>query len=854
MKENVDTKNNKPNETCSEVEDDDVSSADEMEPKLKYKRLCNDVKSVLQKDSVSCVAFHSKIICIGTRWGIVYMLDHEGNISKNELLKSHTVAVNQISMDLKGEFIATCSDDGKAYAYGLYTSEHQFEMNLGRSVKSVAIDPHYYRLGGNRRFVTGDENLVLHEKTPFISRVKSVLLDENPGRVRNIKWQERFLAWANDVEVRVYDMVRHTSLARIKWHRNDGITPENFPCYLTWKNNTTLLIGWVDTVRICRIEKHKSVIRDTPEFIVNPLSTFQLDYIISGVCPFNVTQLVTLVHEKEKDENGKSLRPIMSFMAPEKSEYIEVDRDKLTLRGFENYSYSDYNLEFLSDENRFIITSPKDVVIAYTPDCDDRIEWMVKHGKFEEAMELVIKNDRYLQNNNLLTVGRKYINHLLKKNEFDKAGQLCAKILGTNTEHWEQEVFKFARLQRLRSISQYLPTSSSCRLNPHIYEMVLYEYLKMEPENFLKILKEWSPSLYNVPAVINAVTEPLVRDTEHKLILLESLAILYTHSGQYEKALNVYLKLKHKDVFKLISTYNLYPNININLNIENLMDLDTTKTIALLRDNKHISPDVIISHLQHNPYYLYLYLDALDTKDHKLITRKYHTQMIKLYAKFASSKLLPLLRRSDSYSIQDALAICKEMSLYPEMVYLLGRIGNTKEALRLLMNKIGDMEQAIFFCKEYDDKDLWEELVECSLSNPQYVTYLLQKISSFVDPRILVRRIGEHAPIPGLKNSLVKMLRDYNLQVSIKEGCKNIVVSDCFDLHKRLVTMQQRGLVVDDDLLCSICSQKVLVKNEGKANVLIFYCRHSFHEGCLPTNSSLKCIICCSQKNGPASA
>jgi hypothetical protein len=46
-----------------------------------------------------------------------------------------------------------------------------------------------------------------------------------------------------------------------------------------------------------------------------------------------------------------------------------------------------------------------------------------------------------------------------------------------------------------------------------------------------------------------------------------------------------------------------------------------------------------------------------------------------------------------------------------------------------------------------------------------FITFLLQKIGTYVDPQILVKRIESGLEIPGLKNSLVKMMQDYNLQV-----------------------------------------------------------------------------------------
>jgi hypothetical protein len=58
---------------------------------------------------------------------------------------------------------------------------------------------------------------------------------------------------------------------------------------------------------------------------------------------------------------------------------------------------------------------------------------------------------------------------------------ICNSYLGKDKRKWEDEVFKFARLHQLRAISCYLPRGDNA-LDPHIYEMVLYEYLKMEPQ------------------------------------------------------------------------------------------------------------------------------------------------------------------------------------------------------------------------------------------------------------------------------------------------------------------------------------------------------------------------------------
>ncbi|CAH1724595.1 vacuolar protein sorting-associated protein 41 homolog [Aphis gossypii] len=820
-------------------EKSDIETVEEVEPKLKYVRLTNDVQTILTKDGVSYLAAHPKFLCIGTNWGSIHLLDFEGNIVNNRQLRPHTVAVNQISIDSRGEFIATCSDDGNVFVYGLYTTEDSQEVSLGRCVKSVAIDPLYHKSGNYRRFITGDDRLMLHERT-FLGRTKSVLLCDVEGVVHNMRWHNRFVAWASNIGLRVYDIISRCSLGLIKWDKRNNIIPSTYRCNLTWKDSGTLLVGWVDTVRICGVKRRLQRLKDVPEYIVEPLSMFRIDYFISGIGPLNHNQLVILCYSKEKDENEKAMRPQLYVVEAKESKYVELCTDNLSLRDFKDFSCNDYALESLVVENLFVIVSPKDIVVANPCDADDRIEWLIEHNKYAEAMEIVNSKNIVLNRNSRISVGKKFLDHLLFVEEYVKAGQLTAELFGNDKKLWQEEIFKFAQVHQLRQVSAYIPRGE-VTLDPHIYEMVLYEYLKLEPEGFLKIVKQWSSSLYNVSAVTNALIEHLIVNSSSEL--LEALAILYTHSGKFDKALGAYLKLNHKGIFQLITKQNLYPLIHDM--IEDLMQLDCEQMIKILLEKDTVPIDIAVAKLQDNRLYLYMYLDALEKKDTRMLARRnLHKDLVSLYATFARDKLLPLLKRSNNYSIALALDECKRLEYYPEMVYLLGRMGNTKDALNLVMSQLQDIEQAIEFCKDQNDVDLWHDLIGLSLDQPNFLKVLLRKIGTYVDPRILIRRIGKRTQIPGLKDALVKMMTDYNLQVSVEEGCTKIVVSDCFDLHERLYNIRRKGCGVDEQHLCNAC-QKCIVGQDTVGNVLIFCCQHVFHEQCIPADGlETACIIC----------
>ena len=48
-------------ESVSDADDKDSTASEEVEPKLKYVRLTNDLQSILTKDAANCIAVHPKV-------------------------------------------------------------------------------------------------------------------------------------------------------------------------------------------------------------------------------------------------------------------------------------------------------------------------------------------------------------------------------------------------------------------------------------------------------------------------------------------------------------------------------------------------------------------------------------------------------------------------------------------------------------------------------------------------------------------------------------------------------------------------------------------------------------------------
>lgn len=171
--------------------------------------------------------------------------------------------------------------------------------------------------------------------------------------------------------------------------------------------------------------------------------------------------------------------------------------------------------------------------------------------------------------------------------------------------------------------------------------------------------------------------------------------------------------MQNKDVFELIRRFELYDVIS--KLIIPLIQLDRERAFKILLDKNKIKPEVVVHQLEQNQEYLYLvskrhkaepiysklnytffqYLDALD----KISSQgTFHQRLVALYAKYDRSKLLPFLRRSNDYVIQEALAICKREEFHPEMVYLLGRMGSIVEALNIIIHSVCIYLRLTQFC------------------------------------------------------------------------------------------------------------------------------------------------------------
>ncbi|XP_050206162.1 vacuolar protein sorting-associated protein 41 homolog isoform X2 [Mercurialis annua] len=763
-----------------------------------------------------------------------------------------------------------------------------------RPMKAIALDPEYSRKT-SRRFVAGGlaGHLYLNSKKWLGYRDQVLHSDEGP--IHAVKWRTSLIAWANDAGVKVYDATNDQRVTFIEKPR--GIPrPELLLPHLVWQDDSVLVIGWGTSVKIAsiRANEHKGTngtYRSLPVTSMNKVdivASFQTSYYISGIAPFG-DSLVVLAYipgedgEKEfsstiPSRQGNAQRPEVRIVTRNND---ELATDALPLHGFEHYKAKDYSLAHspfsgssyaggqwaAGDEPLYYIVSPKDVVIAKPRDAEDHIAWLLQHGCHEKALAAVEAGQG--RSELLDEVGSRYLDHLIVERRYADAASLCPKLLQGSASAWERWVFHFAHLRQLPVLVPYIPTENP-RLRDTAYEVALVA-LATNPsfhKDLLSTVKSWPPVVYSALPVISAI-EPQLNTSSMTDALKEALAELFVIDGQYEKACSLYADLLKPEIFDFIEKYSLHDAIREKA--VQLMMLDSKRAVSLLIQNRDLIPPAeVVSQLLatrnkcDSRYFLHLYLHSLfETNPHA--GKDFHDMQVELYADYDLKMLLPFLRSSQHYTLEKAYDICIKKDLLREQVFILGRMGNSKKALAVIINKLGDIEEAVEFVTMQHDDDLWEELIRQCLNKPEMVGVLLEHTVGNLDPLYIVNMVPNGLEIPRLRDRLVKIITDYRTETSLRHGCNDILKADCVNLLVKYYKEARRAICINNegddaranrdgsrdsqanermpsmktievkskttgDSRCCMCFDPFSIQN---VSVIVFFCCHAYHMNCL---------------------
>jgi len=449
-------------------------------------------------------------------------------------------------------------------------------------------------------------------------------------------------------------------------------------------------------------------------------------------------------------------------------------------------------------------------------------------------------------------IGDLWLQQLVAADNWKTAGQIAGKVLGTSTR-WEYWVLAFAQADRFDEITPHIPsTDMKPPLPSFVYEVVLGHYIEHDRQRFAQLLEQWDPELFDITSVVTAienklesedVTQDTIEDGEQGRdwrILLGGMAKLKLAAGRPAEALRCYIRLQSADdALALIRDYNLVDSISDDipgllllrvskeqLKAGNVSELEEAahEPVQLLVDEALsgvVQPSTVVNQIQrkgdtYTPF-LYFYLRALwrgpkpdddrpisrverlnnerITTEGRSIVEQYADLAVDLFAKHSRDLLMSFLRNSVAYNLDRASQVCETKHYIPELVYLLGKTGQTKRALFLIIKELDDVSGAIAFTKE--NPDLWDDLLDYSMDKPPFIRALLSEVGTSIDPINLIRRIPDGLEIDGLKDGISNMVREYDIQFSISEGVARVFRGEVSAGMDTLRSGQKRAVKFD---------------------------------------------------------
>ncbi|CAH8482583.1 unnamed protein product [Heterobilharzia americana] len=520
-------------------------------------------------DSVSCLAVHEKFIAVGTEWGRIHVLDHNGFPIENGIYSVHSTSVNEISISEQGYYIASCGDDGRLVIYNLSLTETDQLSSFDYAIKAVALAPDYEK---SRNVVIGFQKIRLLSKG-ILTKAKHEDLAKVSGLVRTINWHNEFILWADDERICVYDTRDHRPITFIQYSSQDIESP-GLPtvCSLCWCTDNCFLIARGQSIRICQIlernpnpddslhSSHSSFTHQSSQSLASsevriglPSRYVEIVYQVNmnGIVIRGISrhQSCLLLLSSVTDTSHKpgyeicvldiDLDSTVNFQ-----QYKEIYREKLPFQSTDSHSIG---LASVPHENTHYIFSKKEVFCAQELTLDDRIDWLLENNLFLKGLEIAQQHPRLLTRHTIQSVGIIYVDHLLSGRHFDEAGKLCSQVLSTK-EAWEEHIQKFYSLGHLEAIVPYIPVGGeekSAKLNTSVYELILIDYMNRIPVQFVHLLTEWYCIEHRTS--LSEAIDISKLDLEVQA-LYHGLAVAYEQMGSYEQAINILVRLRDPQV------------------------------------------------------------------------------------------------------------------------------------------------------------------------------------------------------------------------------------------------------------------------------------------------------------------
>lgn len=212
------------------------------------------------------------------------------------------------------------------------------------------------------------------------------------------------------------------------------------------------------------------------------------------------------------------------------------------------------------------------------------------------------------------------------------------------------------------------------------------------------------------------------------------------------------------------------------------------------------------------------------------------------------------------FSYDHALQVCESRGYVPELVHLLSATGQSKKALRLIIEEQHDIRAAMAYVQRSGDETLWNDLLDYSFTRAEFIKILLEEIAidggdegAGLNALDVVKRIPDGLEIEGLKDALVRLMHECRSQTQVAHAAEGVIKAEISDVMLRLRKEQESGLLLDTSVersediedfpigylpqrplsqACAECREPSFSVDTSES-IVAFRCGHVFHLRCL---------------------
>ena len=187
--------------------------------------------------------------------------------------------------------------------------------------------------------------------------------------------------------------------------------------------------------------------------------------------------------------------------------------------------------------------------------------------------------------------------------------------------------------------------------------------------------------------------------------------------------------------------------------------------------------------------------------DDSFMINPYENQLIELYSEYDRQSLLSFLQKHNNYNVEAAIEVCSSKTgLYNELIYLWGKIGETKKALSLIIDELRNPQLAIDFVKNWGDSDLWEFMINYSLDKPNFTKAILTCSDETSEIYLkVIRGMSNNLKIDNLQDIVKHIVQENSLSLEVRDNILVIINDETNKYADEFLRVRSRGKVFQVD-------------------------------------------------------